>query len=80
MKEKLESLLKRLEGVNKNNTYLWTKRTILIIIAIILFLTGFKFISGFLAGFIFPGILTSFGNFLETLMGKIKVYLDKDKL
>ena len=80
MKEKLESLLKRLEGINLNGYYLWTKRTILIIIAIILSLTGFKFISGFLAGFIFPGILKSFGNFLETLMDKIKVYLDKEEL
>jgi hypothetical protein len=80
MKEKLESLLKRLEGVNKNNTYLWTKRAIMVTIVIILSLTGFKFISGFLAGFIFPGILKSFGDFLETLITKMEAYLGKDKL
>lgn len=74
----MEKIKNWLTSINAN--YLWTKRTILIIIAIILFLTGFKFVAGFLTGFIFPGLLDSFGKFIDILYIKIKAYLDKDKL
>lgn len=66
--------------IKLNLNYLWAKRTILILIAIALFFTGFKFVAGFLTGFIFPGLLVSFGKFIDLLYLKIKIYLDKDKL
>ena len=74
----MQKLKNWLTGLNTN--YIWTKRTILIIIATILFFTGFKFVSGFLAGFIFPGLLKSFGDFVERLRAQVKIYLEKDKL
>jgi len=73
--EKLKNWLLNLKG-----SFIWTKRAILILTAIILFFTGFKFVAGFLTGFIFPGLLDSFGKFVEILYLKFKTYLDKDKL